>query len=730
LSQWPRGEVGLLKRRGIGALLAAVLATTCHAEGFYPGGTGDSKDNSGWAATIDRSPIIIPGTGQVVGSPAKGATVTQEQGDITLNFVDADINEVTRAVLGDVLGLNYVLSPKVEGNVTIRTSRPLSREAVLPAFEAILRVHGAAIVQAGDVYQVVPAAEAPRAAPGSVTPRKSKLRSRGYGVEVVPLKFIGATEMEKVLKPVAPEGSILYVDTTRNLLLFGGMRDERENLMRMVDIFDVDFMRGMSFALFPLEHSDANTVAAELERIFSLNTAKTANKESPSPPEGSGSVRFLPIERLRAVLVISPEMVYINHAREWIKTLDRRDEAGQSLHVYHVQNGRAKDIAAVLGSIFGAEEAAAQPTRGEVAPGYRPVAIESAIDSALGLPAGGRTPAASATPGRVSQAPPAKTSATRPITTESQDVTVVQFSAQAAVRIVADPNINALVIYASPADYETILSALGKIDIAPLQVLIEATIAEVTLTGSFEYGLQWFFSGLQAQADTTGNKIFDTIGPGLTGFAGAFSYLVTMQDLRVALTALSQQTDVRIISSPQLMVRDNQPARIQIGDQVPVLTQQAVSTITPGAPVVNSVQYIDAGVILEVTPHVNASGLVSLDISQQISTPVRTETSNIDSPSIQQRMIETSVAVQSGNVVALGGLIADRESKGGQGIPALRRIPVLGTLFGTKGRDSQRTELLVLLTPRIIRDSQEAQDITYEIGTRMRAIVPLGAKIQ
>jgi general secretion pathway protein D len=200
--------------------------------------------------------------------------------------------------------------------------------------------------------------------------------------------------------------------------------------------------------------------------------------------------------------------------------------------------------------------------------------------------------------------------------------------------------------------------------------------------------------------------------------------------MRVTLTALSQQTDVRIISSPHLMVRDNQPARIQIGDQVPVLSQQAVSTITPGAPVVNSVQYIDAGVILEVTPHVNSSGLVSLDIAQQISTPVRTDTSNIDSPSIQQRMIETTVAVQSGEVVALGGLISDRESQGGTGIPALRRIPVVGSLFGTKGKDSSRTELLVLLTPRVIRDSQEARDVTYEIGTRMRSIVPLGAKIQ
>jgi general secretion pathway protein D len=240
---------------------------------------------------------------------------------------------------------------------------------------------------------------------------------------------------------------------------------------------------------------------------------------------------------------------------------------------------------------------------------------------------------------------------------------------------VGDPNINALIIYASPADYQTILSALRKIDIAPLQVLIEATIAEVTLTGSFEYGLQWFFRGLEANANVEGSRIFDIIGEGLTGWEGTFTYGIATQNVRVALTALSQQTDVRIISSPQIMVRDNQPARIQIGDQVPVLTQQAVSTITPGAPVVNSVQYIDAGVILEVTPHVNANGLVSLDIAQQISTPVRTETSDIDSPSIQQRMIETSVAVQSGNVVALGGLIADRESKGGTGLPALRRIP-------------------------------------------------------
>ena len=149
-----------------------------------------------------------------------------------------------------------------------------------------------------------------------------------------------------------------------------------------------------------------------------------------------------------------------------------------------------------------------------------------------------------------------------------------------------------------------------------------------------------------------------------------------------------------------------------------------------GAPIVNSVQYIDAGVILQVTPHVNANGTVTLDIAQQISQPIRTTSSNIDSPTIQQRMINTSVSIQSGEIVALGGLIAERETKSGSGLPALRRIPVLGSLFGVKGKDFVRSEILVLLTPKVIRDTYEARQVTYELGTRMRSIVPLGSRIQ
>jgi general secretion pathway protein D len=710
----------LFYRFGIIALFSAGLAsTTCHAEGLYPfGGPGGGSD---WSTTVKRETIIIEGTGRVVASPPKISSVAKGKGDITLNFVDAAIDEVIRAVLGDALGVDYVISPNVAGNVTIRTSRPISRNDVLAALEAVLRVHGAAIVKSGGIYQVVPLAEAPRASPPVRAPRRSQLRSPGYAVEVVPLRFIGATDMEKLIAPIAPEGSVLFVDDGRNLLLLGGTGDDLDNMIRMVGIFDVDYMRGMSFALVPLENSDALQVAAEVERIFNLNV--------PKEDAAQGSVRFLPIERIRSILVISPEITYIDSALNWIKTLDRRDETGQTLHVYQVQNGRAEDIAQVLGKIFGADVSQEQTgDRGQVAPGYSPTQVD---DSSLpSLNTDGAFTGSTATPGQVSLAPPAQTSPTQR-QTKKAEVSVLQFQGKDAVRIVADPSSNQLIMYATSADYQTILTALRQIDIAPLQVQIEATIAEVTLTGGFEYGVQWLFGTVDVSLDFTGQEIFETIGDAGTGVAQAFSYVATAPSIAQAtLVALSQQTDVRIIASPNIMVRDNQPARIQIGDQVPVLTQQSTSTLAPGAPVINSVQYIDSGVILEVTPHVNASGLISLDITQQISQPVPTSTSNIDSPSIQQRLIQTSVSVQSNQVVALGGLISESKAKGGSGIPALRRIPVLGSLFGTKSKDSRRTEIIILITPRLIRDPHDARELTYELGERMRAVVPLGKAIQ
>ncbi len=269
-----------------------------------------------------------------------------------------------------------------------------------------------------------------------------------------------------------------------------------------------------------------------------------------------------------------------------------------------------------------------------------------------------------------------------------------------------------------------VLAALKKLDIPPLQVLIEATIAEVTLTDELRYGVRWFFQ--------TGNSqitLSDAITGAVTPVAG-FSYFFSTTDTQAVLDALESVTDLNVISSPQLMVLDNQTASLQVGDQVPIATGQAVSITDPDAPIVNTIQLLDTGVVLNVTPRVNAGGLVIMEIEQEVSDPIVTATSGIDSPTIQQRRITSSVAIQSGETVALGGLIRDRQSKTRSGVPVLSSIPVLGALFRDTTADSSRTELLVLITPRVVRNVEDARRITDELRQRLRAVVPLGQRIR
>lgn len=204
----------------LGSVFIGFLSTTSHAEGFQPNFDNqqppNSSGSSGWAPTVKRAPIVIPGTGDLIGQPPKGLGISQEKGEITLNFTDADMTEVVQAVLGDALGLNYVLSPKVQGNLTIRTSRPLARADVLSIFDAALRVQGATIVKTENVYQVVPISEAPGSAAAPMVRAKPSGRSPGYGIEVVRLRYVSAAQMEPVLKSTGPQDSILYVDTARN----------------------------------------------------------------------------------------------------------------------------------------------------------------------------------------------------------------------------------------------------------------------------------------------------------------------------------------------------------------------------------------------------------------------------------------------------------------------------------------------------------------------------------
>jgi len=667
------------------------------------------------------APVIERGTGRFVGAPgrAANATITRDAaGEVTLNVVDADLREVVRMVLQDALGANYVIDPSVQGTITVQTSQPVPPEDLAPILDAVLRINGAALVRDGELYQVVPIELAMISGATPTIYPLPEAGMPGFGIQVVPLRFISAAEAARVLEPFAPPGGTIQMDPARNLLLLAGAPRELDTLNDLVATFDVDWLAGMSFGLFPLTSAAAGEVALELEALFA----------GPEAEPLAGVVRFLPIERLNAVLVISSQPGYLDRAQSWIARLDRVGEGERpQVYVYPVQNGRAADLAGVLSETFGIEAATVGPSD-LLAPGLEPVGIgssgfalgESGIEGDAELDEGRRRPPT--TGARLGAG--AGASGVERLTPGQ-----LESAFEGIVRIVADESTNSLVVRAAPQAYKEIEAALRQLDIVPLQVLLEATIAEVSLRDELRYGVEWFFRyGDVSFTSSTG--LTDIAGSGPLAPPLGFAALFANADVRAVFNALEEVTDVNVISSPQLMVLDNQTARLQVGDQVPIATQSAVSVIDPDAPVVNSIEQRDTGVILSVTPRVNASGLVIMEVEQETSDVVPTTTSRIDSPTIRQRRVASTVAVQSGETVVLGGLIQDGLDEGSTGIPVLQNLPVIGPLFGVRSNTARRTELLVVITPRVIRNPDQARAVTEELRQRLRALGPLEVKVR
>ena len=639
-------------------------------------------------------------------APATGLAeaAEDEDGRVSLNFADADVREVVDAVLGDTLGLNYIIDPQVQGTVVARTSEPLDRQDVIPALESILQLNGAALKLVGDIYHVVPLQAAARGLAQARTVISPRQHARGFSVTVIPLRFASASAVHKVVAGFVPPDRIFQADTARNLLIFAGTGAEAHDLVGLVRLFDVDWMAGMSFALFPVQVADVNNLVAELEQVFGQDG------EGPL----AGVVRFVPIKRMNAILVISPQYAYLDRAGLWIDRLDRGEGSAQRrIYVYYVQNSRAEDLAEVLNQIFDGGASAPAGPNVELAPGLFQVELSSPLEQ----PVTGEAPAAGET-AAFEAAVPATYPSGRAAAGEQGAVVGALISESGDVRVIADERNNALVILATPTEYRMIEATLQRLDIVPLQVLIEATIAEVSLTDELSYGLQWFFS----QGNVSASFSNLTSGAISSSFPG-FSFLFSEVDTQVVLNALTEVTDVKVVSSPQLMVLDNQSASLQVGDEVPIITQSQTSEET--TTVVNSVQYRDTGVLLEITPRVNANGLVILEIIQEVSDAVATDTSDIDSPTITQRRIESTVAVQSGQTVALAGLIRDNRTDGVTGIPILSDIPILGNLFKTTSVDLDRTELLVLITPTVIGGADDARAMTEALRARMPSLAPL-----
>ena len=668
------------------------------------------------------APRIIRGTDVVV-SP-QSVFAAPEGGSTNFRFEDAPIRDVAQAILGDLLKLDYVIHPPVEGRITLVTQAGITPDGAIYLLESALQASGAVLARdARGTYHIgkpevikaiVPAARV--AGSGPIAP--------GQGVIVVPLRYVGAAEMATILRPMVGPDVILRVDTIRNLLVLSGSRTQAEGWLSLVATFDVDLLKGMSVGVFPLKYASVK----EVEAALALMTPGGAR--APAAPGGgvpgapgapgaaaaafsdsnplAGAFRILPIERLNSIMVVTPRAAYLEEARRWIENLDRpgNNALEPRLNVYAVRNGSAAHLAAVLNGIFGDGKSQAAPASG-VAPGLAPA--RGATIGGIGGGGGGGT--------SLGAAVSAGMQATGPGAAGSSGSAVSRIELGGNLRVVADELNNAILVYGTPAQFEKVETALRRLDSPTTQVLIEASIVEVSLNDDMNYGIQWTASDVQGNGKV-GTSVLSVLGGGLLGGpAAGFSYTLRnrLGDVRAILNADANKSRVRVLSSPSLMVLDNHTATISVGNQQPIRSSE---TITSGGNVSTSIQYKDTGVALSVLPTVNAGDMVTMQIGQAV-----TDVGQIDQAtgqrSFQQRQISSKVAVRSGETLVLGGLIRDNRTDGSGGIPFLHEIPILGGLFGKKVRAGDRTELLVIITPRVVRSDQDARDIGRDLRERM-----------
>ena len=664
---------------------------------------------------------------------------------VSLNFENISVGNLAVALLGDLLKLNYTVDAGGETIVSLHTHQPLPRNQVLDVLDAVLLPHDLAIVRdnAG-VYHVTKRTVTVGARPVVGASRFKDLS--GAGTVIVPLNHIAAGEMAKILAPIAPREAIVYVDSLRNLLVLQGSKAQLGGWLEMVEAFDVDFLSGMSLGVFVLEHASVNIVRDALQAM--LGSDKSADPYGAGSASGAvaasgmggaaalgnagasanasasaaltanplhGLIRLFPVERLNALVVVTPRSQILSQVETWIRRLDRPSDALEAnLFVYPVQNGSATHLAEMLNGLFGSD---ASRAKAGVAAGAAPTQFsQTANAGTTGLSANnalGKTGTGSSN----ASATASTSMVTPPASNNTQLTSVNQLDGN--VRVVADDKRNALLIRAPRTEYRRIERALRELDKAPIQVLIEASIVEVSLTGNLAYGVEWFVqnslsNGREGQALLNMNE-----SGGIGAKQPGFSYTILNKAglVRATLNAMAEKSQLRVLSNPSVLVLDNHNATIQIGKQQPIKN----STTATGTLVTESITYKDTGVMLSVTPSVNAGGLITMDIIQQV-----TDVGEIDAATGQRnfltRQIQSRVAVRSGDPIVLGGMIRENETTGRSGVPGLADVPLLGALFSTNSDKRERTELLVLLTPRALEDDDELRAASAELRQRMRTM--------
>jgi len=639
---------------------------------------------------------FYPGSDRFVAnvSPQHPKTKASGEGSYSLNFDDADLGEVAKVILGDILGQNYVLSPKVAGKVTLQTTEALTKEELLPTLEMVLRMNNAALVKDGKIFHIEPAADA------LYTSTLSTAGRPGYQTRVFPIRNVSVGNIADVLKPLVHDKTILSADGERNMLIASGTADEMSRVQDLINTFDIDVLRGRSFGVFPLTHVEPDTLIKELEEIFSKGGK-----------EDGEFFRFLAVDRLNAIMAITYQASYLKDIENWIYRLDRANTASSGgVNVYRVQNVDAEDLASTLNDIFTGSGGTKKDKSAKVAPGQNAAEISN-------------------------KQPAEKQKVQKTSSAASKQSTPSGDGPLSNVKIIADATNNSIIIVATPQEYETILPVIKQLDAVPLQVLIDATVASVTLTDNLIYGISW---SLQKGNDgitsgQTGSKLGSLVTQGAAAFAsGGLSTLYNSGSIKAILTAEADKGNVNVISSPSIMVLNNQQAKINVGDQIPIQTSSVTNAVnsngisanpnSTGFAQANQIQYKDTGVTLDVKPRVNANGMVILEIKQIVSSVKETTVGVTSSATINKQEIESNIAVKDGETIALGGLIKEDNTANKAGIPFLYQLPWIGPLFGNTTYKKTRAELVVLITPRVVTNKQDSRVVTDEFRRKLTGI--------
>ncbi len=662
-------------------------------------------------------PRIIRGTDTVIAPPKAGRSVSGVTAG--LKFEDAPLADVVHVVLREMLKVSYLMHPPIAGTVTLSTQDSVTADDAMLLLEYALQANGYLIAQdTRGTYHIGRPEIIKGIVPAVRQVVKNSPMSPGYGAVIIPLKYIGAAEMASILRPLAPPDAILRIDSVRNLLVMMGSRTQTEGWMDLVTTFDVDLLKGMSVGVFPLKYITTKEVDAALRLLTGAISGAAA--PAPSTPAAGGAaaaragsavagpasfplygaLRIVPMERLNSVLVVTPRAEYLDEAKKWIEKLDKPSSNTNEaqLFVYPVQNGSAAHLANVLNGLFGGGTGTASAATGSgVAPRLTP-----ATGATTGAVSGGTTAVLASNTGRSSV----------------QGTGVTALTLNTGLRVIADEINNAVLVYGTAAEFSKVEATLKRLDVPPTQVMIQASIIEVTLTDDLKYGLQWIFND-KARSGLSGTGVLSTaVGAAFAATSAGFSYTLrnSLGDVRAVLNALAEKSLVKVISSPSLMVLDNHTASIVVGNQQPV---RAGETITTGGNITSNIQYKDTGVSLSVTPSVNAGNMVTMLINQSVSDVGSVDTAT-GQRSFLQRQIGTKVAVRSGETLVLGGLIRDNTTTGKSGLPFLQDIPLFGSLFGARNTNTNRTELLVIITPQVVRSDQDLRELSADLRLKMK----------